>query len=352
MTLLVFSFSYLCLAQATFKSETTSETKIDIKPMPSNEELLYKHLSKYPENLKLRKKMANKFYKEKNFKKVIELLDPYSVDLKKYDLSLLASAFMNVQDYKNEARILNLIIASHPRDVNFILKLGKSYVLQDKFSEAVEQYRTAIKVQPDNESAYIGILEIFKKQKNQYESQIIVKDMIKRFGLKAIYVSEMCRIYTEEAFLEEATKACNMAISKDPKNPDNHANLAQSYKDKNDLKMAEKILKIAAKRFKDSERIYTMAGDFYFEQKNISVASRYFARAVLINRNSLSAQLGMARTSFILGKFEQALMGFENACKIDNKDSLRYFKESTSKLRLDGNHLWERKYNSSLFRCL
>ncbi|MCB9026052.1 MAG: tetratricopeptide repeat protein [Bdellovibrionaceae bacterium] len=344
LALLILDFSNFGLAQ--------TESKVETKPKLKNEETLLLRLNKEPDNLLLRKQTALEFYQNKNYKKVIELLDSYSVDLKKQDLSLLANSFKNIEDYKNESRILNLIIAAHPKDVNFLLRLGQSYVLQEKFSEAVEQYRAAIRVQPDNEKAYYGVLEIFKKQKNQYESQIIVKDMIKMFGMKPIYISELCRIYTEEAFLEESTKACNMAISKDPKNPENHANLAQSYIDKKDLKMAEKILKIASQRFKDSERIYTMAGDFYFEQKNISVASRYFSKAVLLNRNSLGAQLGMARTSFILGKFEQALMGFENACKIDNKDSLRYFKESVSKLRLDGNHLWERKYNSSLFRCI
>ena len=321
-------------------------------PPSKKHEALMSQLKKQEDNVTLRSKIAKILYKEQNFKKVVELLDPYSSDVQIEDLSILAHAYKHLNDYKNEARVLNLIIASRPENISVLLRLGRSYVEQDKFSEAVEQFRTAIKLNPKNEEAYNGILEIFKKQNNQYESQVIVKDMITRFGSKASYLSELCRIYTKEAYLEEAIKTCNQAILKDPKNPDNHANLAQSFKDKGDLKMSEKILKTSAQSFKSSERIYTMAGQFYFEQKNMGVANRYFSQAVLIERSSLSAQLGMARTSFLLGKYEQSLIGFENSCKIDNKETLRFLKESVTKLRLDGNHDWERKFNSLLFRCM
>lgn len=343
--LLIFHIKVCSYAETSFKKGPSDSTN-------KVEESLITQLNKQPDNLKLRIKIANKFYKLKNYQKTIELLDPYSTELKKIELSLLAAAFKNLKDYKSESRILNLLLASNPNDINILLRLGKSYVAQEKFSEAVEQYRNATKVQPENEKAYFGILEIFKEQKNQYESQVIVKDMIKRFGSKPIYLSELCRIYTEEAYLEEAINSCKQALIKDPKNAENHANLAQCYRDKGDFNMAEKILKTASQKFKNSERIYSMTGDFYFDQKNMSVANRYYSQAVLMNRESLAAQLGMARTSFQLGKYEQALMGFENACKVDNKDSIKHFKEAVTKLRLDGNPVWERKYNSSLFRCM
>ena len=350
LTFLLFSTSIWAKSH---KSNSKQQEKV---------EKLSAKLKKQPDNLKLRYQVAKLNYRANNYKKTIELLDSYSSDLDKNGLSVLALAFKKSEDYKNEARILQLMIATNPKDVSTLLRLGNSYITQasklegkssqEKLSEAVEQYRKITKIQPENEKAYFGLLEIFKKQKNQYESQVVVKDMIKRFGKKPKYVNELCRIYTEEAYLQEAIKTCKQAIMGDPKLADNHANLAQSYKDKGELQTAEQILKTATRRFKKSERIYSMAGEFYFEQKNIRVANRFYSQAVLIDRNSLRAQIGMARSSFQLEKYEQALMGFENACKLDNKNSIRYFKEAVTKLRLDGKHRWERKFNSSLFRCM
>ncbi|MCB0391609.1 MAG: hypothetical protein KDD58_09965 [Bdellovibrionales bacterium] len=319
-------------------------------------------LKTQPENIKLRIYLAKKYFDSKEYKKCIDMLDPYSSDLKKSGLNMLALSFQKMNDLKNETRILKLIIANDPNDSPTLLRLADNSKSQaeklegtqakEKLSEAVEFYRKVIKTHSNVEKAYFGLLDIFKKQKNHYESQIIVKDLIKRFGKKPSYVAELCRIYTEEAYLQEAIKSCKEAIMLDPKNPENHANLAQSYIDKDDQKTAEQILKTATRRFKSSERIYTMAGEFYLKQKNISVAHRYYSNAALIDRNSMKAQLGMAQTSFELGKFEQSLMGFENACKLNSKDTLKHFKEAVTKLRLEGNFRWERKFNSSLYRCM
>ncbi len=308
-------------------------------------------LAKSPENLSARQSLARLYYREKEYNHVISTLDPYSADLDKDDLNILSDSFKKKSDFKNESRVLSLALASNPEDYELIMSLAISLVRQEKLTEATNYYRKAIALKSNQEAPYLGLLDIFKKQENNYESQIIVNDLISKFGRKSNYLNELCRIFTEEAYLDQAISICKEAIQKDPKEANNFANLAQCHIDNNDSKAAESLLKQATNRFKSSDRLYTMTGNYYFNQKNYSVANRYFSRSIQINKNSHPAQLGMARSSFLLGKYDQSLTGYQSACKLDSKETIKYFKESVTKLRLDNNYQWESKFNSSLFRC-
>jgi tetratricopeptide (TPR) repeat protein len=312
---------------------------------------LEKKLEKNPSHLITRRKLAKAYYDGKQFDKVIKTLDPFSSDLKADGLNLLAESFKLKTDYKNESRILLLALKLEPENYKFHINLAKSYTNQELYDEATETFRKAIQLQPQTESSYLGLLFMFKKRENNYESQIIVNDLIKRFGRKALYLNELCRIFTEEAYLDQAIAACKEASEKSPRVDDNIANLAQSYLDSESNEEAEKTLKNGTAKFAKSLRLHLMTSNFYFTQNNYSVANRYFQMAAKIDGKSHEAQLGLARTSFLLKNFKDSLSAYEKACALDSKETLRYFKEATTKLRLDKVHDWESRFNSALFRC-
>ena len=240
---------------------------------------LEKKLEKNPSHLITRRKLAKAYYDGKQFDKVIKTLDPFSSDLKADGLNLLAESFKLKTDYKNESRILLLALKLEPENYKFHINLAKSYTNQELYDEATETFRKAIQLQPQTESSYLGLLFMFKKRENNYESQIIVNDLIKRFGRKALYLNELCRIFTEEAYLDQAIAACKEASEKSPRVDDNIANLAQSYLDSESNEEAEKTLKNGTAKFAKSLRLHLMTSNFYFTQNNYSVANRYFQMA-------------------------------------------------------------------------
>lgn len=81
-------------------------------------------LKTQPENIKLRIYLAKKYFDSKEYKKCIDMLDPYSSDLKKSGLNMLALSFQKMNDLKNETRILKLIIANDPNDSPTLLRLA------------------------------------------------------------------------------------------------------------------------------------------------------------------------------------------------------------------------------------
>lgn len=232
--------------------------------------------------------------------------------------------------------------------------LGKriKFLMVKKYTEAIEQFRKVIKIDSANKPAHLELLAIFKLQNNNYESQIIVKDMLKKFGDSPMLHTELCRIYTEDAYVEQAIESCKEAIRHSPKDPENYANLAQSHMDREELNEGEQILKKASQKFKNSERIFFMIGDHYYKEKNYLVANRYFNQAMKADPKSFRSALGLANSSFAIGKLEEALVGFKNACNTNSKDTLKDFKNAVTKLRLEKNYVWEQKYNSVLFSCM
>lgn len=331
ITLFVFLLSHICLS--------------------SNLIELEKKLDKNPTQISIRKSIAKMYFNKKNYDKVVTTLDPYSSDLNTESLFILAEAYKQKLDYKNESRILTLALKSEPENYKLHINLAKSLAQQELYNEATESYRKAIQIKPQVEMAYLGLLSMFKKRENNYESQLIVNDLIKRFGRKPQYLNELCRIFTEEAYLDQAIATCKEASEKSPKEDDNIANLVQCYLDSENNEEAEKNLKQAVFKFSKSLRIHLMAASFYFDQNNFSVANRHFLTASKIDNNSHNALLGLARTFYLISNYKESLYYYEKACHVDSKNTLRYFKEATTKLRLDKVHEWESRFNSALFRC-
>lgn len=303
-----------------------------------------------PDNLNIRSKLAAQYFKQKKYKEASDILDPYSAELPIKSMDLLAKSFELQKNFLSEIRVLKIILSSQPKNHLYHLRLGHAYLNNKMDKEAIESIRKAISLRPKSVKAHQALLKVFKMQKNNYESRLIVLDMIKKFGEMPEFINELCRIYTEEAYLEEAIRYCQKAISLNHLYPENHAHLAKSYKDKGNKKAAEKVLRNAAKRFKTSEIIQRYTGIFYFEEKNYSVASRFFLQAVAADKTSVEAQLGMARSMFEIGKYKEALAGFEYACKA-RANTHKYFREALSRLRFERNYQWQSKYSSKLYSC-
>ena len=174
--------------------------------------------------------------------------------------------------------------------------------------------------------------------------------MIRKFGEKPKWINELCRIYTEEAFLVESIATCQRAISLTPKKPENHAYLAQSYIDKEDVIAAEKVLKTATRQFKSSELVQRKAGQFYFAKEDYPAADRYFTQAVLSDKSSWQAQIGLAKSKFALGKYKEALSGYAKACKME-RSTTQDFRTAAAHLRMARKYQLEAQYNAKLYSC-
>lgn len=288
--------------------------------------------------------------KKKDYKRMIEILQPYADRLSRRGLMTLARAGKGVGDSTLEIKTLQLCLAKNPNDYVIQTQLGDSLARMKRSDDAVAAFQAAIALNKKFEPAYDGLWTELEKAREFYEARSVLNDMLKLFGEKPKYYSALCRLYSFDDYLDKATEMCRLAIQKDPKHADNYVHLAVSLRDQEGAADAQKLLASAAKRFPASESVQTTTGSLYLDKKDYAIAYRYFKQATKADPNSTRAWQGLANTAFELQKNDEALEAYGRACAIDRKMT-KDLRAAISKLRARKDTHWEMRYESRLLKC-
>lgn len=320
----------------------------------ANEETkkLEKYLLAHPEQIHTRELLGREFLKIKNFEKAISTLAPYSNEISNNSLIELAFAYGENKDSLNEIRTLTQLSEKDPNHFRPYFLLGLSFKKANKPVDAAKNLRKSIDLAPSHKPSYDALLEIFIAAKQNYESRMLVSEMIQQFGPKKELLAAQCKLFAVDGFLKEASVSCKKAVSADPKTPENHIYLAQAYYDQNNAPAAEKIFTTAARQFKSSEFVQYASGQFYFTEKNYPTAVRYLTEAVKINPEALRSQLTLANALFESKQYSDALTHFEKACKLDkSKESVTLIKNSAARLRKENRTSDAEKFELKAATC-
>ncbi len=309
-------------------------------------------LKKSPANTKARQALARLYADEKNYDKIIKVLAAYSNEVSTDSLRLLAEAYEAKKDHLNQIRTLELYEQREPNMFRPHYLLGRAFRQNEQIDKAIENLRLAIQYAPRHRPSYDELLEIFREQKQNYESRILLNDMVREFGQKKEFLNMQCELYLKDGFLAEAQKYCKLAIKTNPRYPDNHAYLAKAYEYQQKPKAAEKVLITAARQFPDSEFVQWSIGEHYYLEKNFPIAIRYLKQAVKADPKEARSQLALALSLFENGDYKEAVDHYVTACKQDKSNVAREtFRTAASKLRQKGNALAE-TYDKAMVKCL
>lgn len=334
-----FSLILICSFELTLASSTkiaSLETQLKTKP----------------QDQKLRVDLAEAYAKQKNHKKIIEVLAPYSNEINSDGLVLLSESYQDQKDYLNAIRVLQLFEQKNPNRFRPYFLLGEAYRKNKQNDEAVENYRKSISFAPQHLPSFKGILEISIENKDHYESRTILAQMIRNFGPKPEFINLQCKLMADGGFLAEAEKICRDAISKNKSVPENHIYLAESLLNQDRTQAAENIYRNAARQFAKSEFVQFAAGEFYFNQKNYPTAARYLTEAVKIKSDSARSQLGLALSLYEAGNYNLSITHFEKACKLDKtKQAYNDLRETAAKLHKAGKYDIASKFDKVIAVC-
>src|SRR6185312_243873 len=114
------------------------------------------------------------------------------------------------------------------------------------------------------------------------EARELLMDGIKKFGERAEFYRDLCRLDSTDGFLVQALANCRRAIKLAPGFPDSYVYLVQSLYDQKELEHADKDIVSAARRFPNSEFVPWAAGMLFLKKKTFAVAARYFQAAVAV----------------------------------------------------------------------
>ncbi|MCB0384614.1 MAG: tetratricopeptide repeat protein, partial [Bdellovibrionales bacterium] len=312
---------------------------------------LEKKLAAEPDNIKVRMQLAAEMSRQEGQEsKIVEILNPYADEITLESQLTLAGAYNGLKKFKDEVRVLKKVVEKAPTNHEAYYILGYAHLNSKEQVDAVASFRRAIKLSKTYRDAYEALLLIFEKAGDNYESRIVLKDMLKQFGKDPSAVSHLCRLDSSDGYLDSAIMNCQKAIKMDPKKPDNHVYLAQSLSDKKNESKAGRVLINASKKYPKSEFVQWAAGQYYFKQSNFPVAAKYFNRAVTADEKSARAHLGFALSVFEQKKYDQALGAFMSACEID-ESVLEKLREAQGKLRSVKEDDWSKRYSREVYEC-
>jgi tetratricopeptide (TPR) repeat protein len=247
-------------------------------------------------------------------------------------------------------RILKQMIASNPKNTSHLKNLGRAYRMNKNYDDAVATYKTAIKIKTNDIAAYYGLLDVFAATNDAYESRIILKDMIKKFGAKPDFLTRLCKVDYEDGFFETALVYCQKAISEDSDIPENHIHLAMTLKYTKKQAQALKILQHAARQFDDSELTQWTAAKEMFERNDTKKGIKYLHRCVKADASSTRCVVGLAESYYSIKRYKDALKFFVQACAMDTTTRTK-FSNALSALRLNREKKWIAPYNKAYLKC-
>jgi len=151
---------------------------------------------------------------------------------------------------------INKLIATAPDEAKFYGILAELYAANNKDSEAVDTYQKALKIDPDN--AYINLsLSEYYRQKRDYPKGFIYLE--KAFNAEELDIDSKVKILLSYYVVSEKSEELK----------------AQS------LALCEVLIKAHPKEAK----AFSIAGDFYYRDKNLDKAKEYFSKAVELDKS-------------------------------------------------------------------
>ncbi len=303
-------------------------------------------------SLRAREQYGLKLIAQKSYKKAINVLAPYSNEISNEAMMNLAGAYEKTGDSANQIRMLEQLVSRDPDHFRPHYLLGVAYQQAGKTDKAVENLRMSIRLAPEHRPSYDALLDIFQKGKQDYETRTLLAQMVQQFGPRGDLLSLQCKLFSNDGFLNQAIKTCQSAITAAHSLPDNRIYLAQAYLNSDKLQAAERVFIETARQFKHSEFAQYATGEFYFSQKNYPAAVRYLTQAVHLDAKSVRSQLSLAKSLFEIQKYNEALVHYNIACKLDKKkDSLTEFENAAARLRNSGQDALADKYDARTAVC-
>ena len=276
-------------------------------------------------------------------------------------MMVLAQAYQKKGDYKNAVRVLRKLKNKGGMSVKEMIDLAKAFGSVyfntgdfthrqdslDLLNQALEKNHKKY-----NESIQIEMLKLLKFKAdgadNNYEILQLVKKLIRDFGEKPHYVSDLCQYLLLNKFHKQGISACRKAIQKNPKAPNNYVYYAWSFEEN---KKVENHLKAAGKKFPDSYFVQLKIGQFYLEQEDYDKAGSYYKKAAVLNPNSAAAQVGLARVLFNTKKEQESYKYFLQACLLNKTDTLWSFQQAKSILNQRSKFKLASKFEKGITKC-
>ncbi len=174
-------------------------------------------------------------------------------------------------------------------DANTALTEGNKYFDADKTEKAIEAFKQAVKLNPDLAEAHFQLGVAFALLESEEEKEVKVAEpepsKTPKKGAK-----EVVKKKESEKSFENAIKAYQKILAKNPKDDKAQFNLARSYNKLNKDKEAEKAIRQAVKLKPDDTEYQTELGAILIKFAKYDEAIGVFKKALKLDESNSQAQ--------------------------------------------------------------
>lgn len=306
-----------------------------------------RELENNPKSAEARAQLAVALERSKDYQGMVTTLEGFKDKLGKAGLVLLARAQGKLGRMNDDVATLELANARYPKDAQLQTLLGSAHARAGHKDIAIETLYKAKEMNPKYIPAYDALLAELVKGESRQEARDLISDMVKKFRMKPRWASELCHLYSLDAFHQKTVETCLQALRIDSGNPMNAVYLATSYREQGLPDKAKNILIATAKRIRRSEPVQTALGDYFAEKKNFVDAYRWYKAGVKQDPTSFAAQLGLAQAALELQKMEDSVAAFTAACKL-KRGAIREFQSGLIKIRNRGDAKWQGRFEDAI----
>lgn len=169
------------------------------------------------------------------------------------------------------------------QDENNYIELGKYYRDRGEYHKALENFRKAIKINPENVNSYLAIAEYYKNIKYYDKAIKIVKKTIEMApGNDRNYIS-LASCYLEKGEYNEGIEMIKKAIEINPKRAGYYIELGEHYRNIKDYNKTIESFNKAIEINPEDIRSYIALGKYYRSTKEYDKALGVFKKAVEID---------------------------------------------------------------------
>ncbi|CAC9463219.1 hypothetical protein [uncultured Gammaproteobacteria bacterium] len=198
--------------------------------------------------------------------------------------------------------------------------MGLAYTMLNEkvnFEEVIKAYKKAIEINPDKDEAYYNMGGVYTVL-NKFEKAIkAYKEAIKINPNKYGAYNNMGLAYTGLGKFKKAIEAYEKAIEIEPNNYDAYYTMGLSYTKLSRFKEAVEVCKKAIEIEPDKNEAYNNMGFAYAGLDKFEEAIEAYEKAIEINPDNYETYNNMGGAYVGLSEFEKAIEAFKKAIEIE-----------------------------------
>src|SRR5262249_16052393 len=202
------------------------------------------------------------------------------------------------------------------------MQKGEAYVAQEKYTEAVIEYRNAIQLDPKDAQAYYKLALAYLKQ-GEPQLQNAFQALRKSVALDPALINAQLKLgemYLLAKKYNEAQERANFVLQHDPNNIEAHTMLSGAYAGRKELPQAIDTLRKALSLDPKLIKTYLNVAFLYELNKDVRAAEKTYQEALAVDPNAVATHTALGTVYATQQQFDKAEKAFRKALEIEPRN--------------------------------